>query len=1571
MERPSVWNRVAAVGLGLWSCGALLAFGQAPQPLVPAVQLAQVPRPVPGRGLRADPRPEDDLSLDGVFLPPDRTAKRRLESAQQMIDDGRFGEAVRLLGTLLENAEDYFFKPNAEESVYRSLKAEAGRLIAALPTEGRQSYELQFGSRARQMLKQAAQNGNLTELAEVSRQFFFTQAGQEATFLLGRHHLDQNRPLAAALCFERLRALGRASDSLEPVLSLSLATCWLRAGKPDKAREALVLLKRTHPGAEVVLAGKSMKLFANESQALAWLQDKLGPQHSQHSQHLAEAGGWTLFRGNEARNAPSVGGQPLLSARWRQRTADDRAVEKFVTKLRQDYQSQEIVVLPSFQPLAVGDVVLMRTAFAVQAVDFQNGKLVWRYPATDDSFDQFLKAGSSAQPGQSVQLFSGLDQRIWEDATYGTLSSDGDQVYFIEDLGLGTNPSPLVTFLPNGRRLTVSTRNANRLAARELRTQGKLKWEVGGIAGGDEPKLAGAFFLGPPLPLLGHLYVMAEMKSQEIRLVVLSSKTGALEWSQQLAVVETPITMDTNRRNAGATPSFADGVIVCPTSAGAVVAIDSATHSLLWGYQYPRSQQSTDRFNAVRLAIYPGTERHANEHWADGSSTISDGRVLLTPIESDQLYCLNLADGKELWKQNRGSNFYVACVHSGNVILVGRNTVSAIKLADGEKTWKDLELPAGAMPSGRGFYSGDSYYLPLTSAEVAKINLKTGQIQQRSKSRTGTVPGNLVCYRGSIISQGADYLDAYYQLDALKEQIAKTLDAQPEDAKALAALAEIKLDQGALGEAIELFRNSYRLKSDDTTREQLVEAMLEGLRNDFTAHRGSLAELDKLIEKDEQRLKYLRLMALGLQSAGEVLPAFETYLKLADQDASLTLDAIEEGLTTRRDRWIQTQLERLQEAASQDQQQTMDAEVAVRLQAALESNSAARLRAFLAIFEGHALANRARQSLLTKLGNTDLLEADGLLRKLERTGTEPQIAYGVARVASLLRETGRADVAAFYFDQLAHRFAKIDCLDGKTGGQIVAELPADQPIRKWLASAGPWPLGKVVTREEKSNLRTGTPRPQRVADLEIVGPAGPLFKNMNIVLDSAQKVLVGQDGMGEKRFRIQISESNSRFPRPNGYNAPPLSYVSVNGGLMVLSTSNQLMAVDALRGPDNTNHVLWTHDLSDQIGGFPTSQGIFSRPVDLPWGGRRFVPEDAMGRRYGSIGPVTDGGVFFQRLRELHCVDPLTGATIWTRKNAALGNDLFGDGELLFVAPPGDGDTLVLRAATGEKMGDRRIASFDKRITTIGRQVLSWEPQDGRQIMQMRDPWEDKTLWSFPFTAGTKAALVSHEAAGVFQPDGQFFLIRLSDGKLLANEKLEPESSLIGIHLLASQDQYLLVVNTGVRQEHNVTVQPIPASVVNNPLISGRVYGFDRTTGKKLWPAPAVVAQYGMLLNQPSQLPVLVFVRMVHRAPPGGARSDPKASVLCIDKRTGRVVYENDQLPASMIGSFELSGDPATHTVTLNLAPTLITLTFTDDLAAGPEILKSAVAPDSSKPELPRPRDAEPIKTKVEDSSSQ
>jgi outer membrane protein assembly factor BamB len=634
------------------------------------------------RLVRAPARPgqEEDV-VDGVFLPPDRTAKHRLEAAEEMIGERRYGESVRYLGSLLEGSEDFFFRPEGSGTVYRSLKGEAGRLIASLPPEGRESYELQFGAKARRMLETAVATGNQADLAEVSRRFFFTQAGSEASLLLARQHLDGGQPLAAALLFARLHDTPDLARRFEPTLSLYLATAWLRAGMRDQALSALTALKREwHPG-QVRIAGQSVTLFDKDASALAWLEKQVGESREIH--HV-EGEDWLMYRGDARHNASSRGGRPLLNPRWRVRVAHHPTVEQRVAQLRQSYaDNQDVAPLPSLHPLAVGNLVLVRDSRSLLAIDFTTGKLVWpAEPLGESSVDHWLSYSAQPQPVGQSNLATFVEQRIWDDPTYGTMSSDGEQVFIVEDPSNTLANQPTIV-RPRWQHQLSGPRTFNLLIARELKTEGKLKWEVGGATGEDEPRLAGAFFLGPPLVLQGRLYALVEMKGQEIRLVALSAKTGKLDWWQQLCVVE----QDSERRPGGASPSYADGVLVCPTSAEAVVAVDATTRNLLWGYQYPRAQQiNFNHLNAIRPNNFP-LARRAGDRWADSTVTIADGKIVLTPIESNALYVLNLINGEVQWKIDRGNNLYVACIDAGHVIVVGRSQVVAYPLSGGEPIW--------------------------------------------------------------------------------------------------------------------------------------------------------------------------------------------------------------------------------------------------------------------------------------------------------------------------------------------------------------------------------------------------------------------------------------------------------------------------------------------------------------------------------------------------------------------------------------------------------------------------------------------------------------------------------------------------------------------------------------------------------------------------------------------------------------------------------------------------------------------------------------------------------------------
>jgi hypothetical protein len=559
---------------------------------------------------------------------------------------------------------------------------------------------------------------------------------------------------------------------------------------------------------------------------------------------------------------------------------------------------------------------------------------------------------------------------------------------------------------------------------------------------------------------------------------------------------------------------------------------------------------------------------------------------------------------------------------------------------------------------------------------------------------------------------------------------------------------------------------------------------------------------------------------------------------LIDEDAPGALESIDDGLAVRRARWVGEQLDQLRAAANADDGSRIDAVIGERLKAALAADSDTALRGLLDVFGWHDSATTARIALLSRLESENLLESEVLLRQIERAASPAEVVSSTARLAQVLADAGRADLAAVYYGKLKGDLGDVIGPDGKTGKQVVAELTPTNPVQKWLTADASWPSGAVTGRETSKPPTADMNRGQQVVDLEVPGAAGPFFRDLTVSLDLRTQILLGRDGLGNSRFRIPILEQRARdlsARRFNVYAAPPVSQVSIHGGLLVLSMSDQVIAIDTMRaGGRSTNNVLWTHDLADQIGGYRTSQGVYSRPIQVAWGGTRYVPEDTYTRRYGGIGPLGDQGVYFQRLRDLYCVDPLTGQTQWRRKNVGLGNQLFGDDELLFVAPPGEGETLVLRASTGEKLGTRRIVPFEQRMLAIGRFVLSWEAEAGRPTLAMRDPWEEKELWSHTFAAGAKAAMVAEEVVGVLMPDGEFSLLRLPDGKQLVKEKLEPETSLINIHLLASGDQYLLVTNSSARLEGPGKSRTI-AGAANYPMVNGRVYAFDRLSRSTGW----------------------------------------------------------------------------------------------------------------------------------------
>ncbi len=226
----------------------------------------------PGDPAKADARPYEELP----FYVADREAGQRLARARQLIEEGQFAPALRLLDAILADAEDRSFQPEIGRPLYQSLRIEAQRLLGLLPEEGRRAYELLVGNESRRELEEAVAAGEPARLEHVIRRYLPSAAGQEAALLLGAHLLDSGRPLAAAVALSALREHDQ-ERRFEPLLSLRIAHAWLSAGMPQEARTALHQMKPPRDGFDTFgrleFAGRRLPALDNAEGLLAALRE--------------------------------------------------------------------------------------------------------------------------------------------------------------------------------------------------------------------------------------------------------------------------------------------------------------------------------------------------------------------------------------------------------------------------------------------------------------------------------------------------------------------------------------------------------------------------------------------------------------------------------------------------------------------------------------------------------------------------------------------------------------------------------------------------------------------------------------------------------------------------------------------------------------------------------------------------------------------------------------------------------------------------------------------------------------------------------------------------------------------------------------------------------------------------------------------------------------------------------------------------------------------------------------------------------------------------------------------------
>jgi len=1479
-------------------------------------------------------------------LPSDER-RTLLSAADAAAASGDFAGAVERWQTAIDMPEDYF-DPAVPRS---SLRTRAEAKLLAAPAAALAVYETRFGPQARALLNESLRDDDARRLHEVVRRYFGTVAGHAAAALVAQQLADEGNALAAARMYDRLAGHPRTLPAQGAEWRLRSAVCWGVAGFGRTARERAA--SHSPPASEANNAAESSTASLSRD-VQAWLTQLNGDSQSSDSATLRET---TMFRGDPQRNGSFSPAAPVGPLAWTAPVVDrsdsydqydasaDPRTQEVVRRMRRLAESTaarepDRLLFPAGVPLTAGGLVIFRGPASVKAVFADTGKLAWSCRHADDTFHHLLDQEWIRRDeewfGPNLDLL--LTQRMWRDASAAALSTDGRLVYSITDGGMVSPIVQSAVSLPALSDHPLAPHANNRLLAIELRS-GRIRWVLGGPV--TKEPLSGAFFLGAPLPLDGELYCLVEIQGQ-VQLVVLDPETHAVVWSQALynpnANLSNPAA-GMARRMAGLAPSAAGELVICPTGETTVVAVDRLRRSLVWTFEYQRPISETPqqalmmRMALARQQLRARIEDQLNDdllrtdHWQDATVVIANEHALLTLPDSQDLICITLLEGREVWRQPRGRRQAIAAVHQGNAVLIGQEAVEAVRIDTGEPAWQaPLPIPG---PTGRGFHHGQWYVLPLARGEVATIDLETGRMVARSQLPEDCQRGNFVAADGRIVSQTTSGVQAFRSLADLSRDTEQLLAANGDDARALLTRGEVRLHLGDEQAGLTDLRRAVELDPQSPARRLLATTLIEGLRTDFDAYRAAAAEIESLATVPADLATFHRLFAAGLQQRGEVEAAFRQYLRFAESVNGLAaLQRIDGARQVRGDNWISGRLEELLESVSGEARDRLQRELTRTVDAAIAANEQARLETLRRIIP--APDERVRiDRQQARAGSVPDTQLEARLLELLAASDPATANEAAARLADRWLAAGRpSDLLDRLLQQLNGPLSDVPVVEGKTGRELLTAWGNDPQRAAMIDAPDPWPTAHVSAHEQSQNV------PGQLFPVRHLGPLSPLLGGWSFFTDAQGSRLAAFDRDGRQVWQTPTGTTALRGKRGTSY----IRYITTHGRHLLLVVEDQWVLLDAFGNGEQPVSVVASELLVSEGGGagvIPTMPRM-NQPGRLrnrPW-------SDAQGNLApaGNVGPISRGMFVYQTGSRLTAVNAATGEKLWThdRPEVAGGADIVSDGDVVVVWPTETAELRLFRAVDGAALGavpvPRQVANpqpegyWGSRLVTLDRGF------DGRRFaLGMFDPLSRTSLWQTELEGVVDWGVVNGRDFYFLQKDQRLTVVDGWTGRTLHSWTL-PDGSEAELATVWSDSDRWYVATYGMPAEGNRLNDSQPAPL---PAVNGIVMAASRATGDIQWSVPVQLQRWHHDL--PGRWPFLLFSSNVQRIAKSesGRAATWSSALLLLEKRSGRVLFEG-----TSPGREERRGwvsDPDEHRVRLGFGSGAVSLTFSDSAPTEPD----------------------------------
>lgn len=1373
----------------------------------------------------------------------------------------------------------------------RSLKGVAEEIIADLPPAGRDAWLRLISDRANAEFNEAVRSGDWATINRIASQDVHTPAGYNATDLLGNRHLDQNRPLAALRQLYRLLISETARASREPYLSIRTSAAWTSLGRRSQARRTLIELSQwltKHPKIKAGLPENLLKEASTWQQSIPSstiavfdtgsgnrfsaagllplaFESAFSPDARVLWKSLTSGFNVPIAEENRKKFSVRFGDEDVnVEDPFPESEAETAAlVEVGLAHLAKRDQRKRTNALPACEPVVTSEQVVFRTLNRIRSVDLVTGSLRWESYLADSAFAEQFDLRQAIRsvnvPKESHDISNPLNQRqsavvysrSRHDRTAGTLSTDGNLLFSLEEGGVTAKAT---SYRQPGLR-QAAPRSWNLLCAVDLES-GVLQWQVGGPEGEHELPAAGMFFLGVPTVIDGSIYVLGE-QSNWVRLLCLEPSSGKIKWMQPVTTATSSITREGLRRIGGISPCPAEGLIICPTVAGLVVAFDPEQKRIAWtsGYRTMATARTISRgmfrgptpINAVNV--------DSTHRWRRDSIFVRSGRIVMSPLDSQQLICLDGVSGDPLWSQPRGRGMFVAAEFDHQIIVVDDSAVRAVGLNDGSLCWTVrlnqriptsrglrigplLHLPVATVLAddspGDDFSSDDATAVPDTgqNGRLVTIDLRVGRVLAESGTPDGYPLGNLVAHQGQLISQRFDSVIALESLPAVELNLARQLDQKPGDSGALESRARIRLHEGRLEEGLSDLQTAVHDKNAKSALNLLVEQALEQLRQgqelvDTTQRVLATANLTAVQRNSLDAIRVERLLENDNFSA-----AFGLLLDTPRTDVATGSSFIVhvDPLSISSSAWVASQLQAAYEQASARRPglahvEALDQKVGKRLSQAKGDADPASLREWLQLFAWHKLFAEAAVALAGRLDSEDdALEFESLLTRLS-------------------------------FDS----------------DSTVAAAARDRFPKQTAAIAWPDNAPRVDTASHNLSV-------DRRVLVDVSGSRSSAIRGweFELTLDG----LSALSPSGKALWTLSDEQLGSDPPLTT--NRHGSSRIFSSGHLIAVSTGTEFSVFDIRGAPPRR---LWMKSfISREAEGFLQMRKMHRLGSMILYSGKEPV---------GSVDFLNSHRLVFRTGSTLRVVSATTGETIWTRDQIPHDALVFGNEFAVSVVHVSSSHCQQFNIHTGALINEHFDIPLGGVLTTYGSDLIIRQTRGTTHAISRVDLNSGKPSWQHDFPSNGSIRPASEDRLVEFHPDGRILVREQSSGEAIIDVQAEKQLIPGRFFLHETPTEYVLFSATPQRGFQS-RIGPLNLQGTRQEKVEGPAYGIDRRTGKLLW-SVNVEPQY-FAAKQPSQLPFVVLAcwSSLESSNRQLSRSGRTYPMRILDTRTGKSIFKTD-----------------------------------------------------------------------------